>query len=114
MVGSPSQIWQIPNGEKVVINFNNSFQPTGPGSEKFRRIVGKLVRSGKFVDIRTKSWKKVPLQKKEELWSALMVWNTETHRHTHTRTHTHTHARTHARARAHTHTHTKFNFLFLM
>jgi hypothetical protein len=95
-VGGPSQIWQIPNGEKVVINFNNSFQPTGPGSEKFRRIVGKLVRSENFVDIRTKSWKKVPLQKKEELWSSLMVWNTHTHTHTHT------------------HTYRKFNFLFLI
>jgi hypothetical protein len=81
-VGGPSQIWQIPNGEKVVINFNNSFQPTGPGNEKFRRIAGKLVRSEKFVDMKnSKSWKNVPLQKKEELWSALMVWNTHTHTH---------------------------------
>jgi hypothetical protein len=72
-VGGVSQIWQIPNRERVLISYNNSFQPTGPGSEKFSRIAGKLVRSGKFVDIRTKSWKKVPLQKKEEIWSALMV-----------------------------------------
>jgi hypothetical protein len=74
-VGGPSQIWQIPNGERVVINFNNSFQPIGPGSEKFTRIARKLVWSGKFVDIRTKNLKKVPLQKKDEIWSALMVWN---------------------------------------
>jgi hypothetical protein len=51
-----------------VINFNNSiFQPTGPDNEKFRKIAGKLVRSGKFVGIRTKNLKNVPLQKKEEI-----------------------------------------------
>jgi hypothetical protein len=75
-MASPNEIWQLPEGEKVIIEFNNQFQPIGPGSEKFRRIAGNLIKNGKFVDFRTKHWRKVPKQNKEDLWTALMVWNT--------------------------------------
>jgi hypothetical protein len=42
-------IWHIPEGERVVVQFNTSHQPIGQGSEKFRRIAGKIIRNGQFV-----------------------------------------------------------------
>jgi hypothetical protein len=49
--------WHIPEGEMIVIQFNPAYQPTGPGSEKFRRICGK----------------KLPPKGKEDIWITLTV-----------------------------------------
>ncbi|XP_062170564.1 uncharacterized protein LOC133876304 [Alnus glutinosa] len=69
-IGSPKDIWHIPAGEKVVIEFNTLYQPTGPGVEKFRRICGKIIRNGRFVHLHG-NWRKLPLEGKEDMWCTL-------------------------------------------
>lgn len=71
-VGTTNDIWTIPEGEKIVLEFNTQWQPTGTSGLKFRRLVGQYVRSGKFITIREKNWKLIPRQQKENLWTALM------------------------------------------
>jgi hypothetical protein len=65
-------IWHLPEGERVVVQFNLSFQPIGPGSEKFRRIAGKIIRNGRFVKL-SGNWRKLPMERKEDMWTTLMV-----------------------------------------
>jgi hypothetical protein len=65
-------IWHIPDGERVVVQFNTSHQPIGNGGRKFTRIAGKVVRNGRFVPLRG-NWRKLPNAPKDEMWSAIMV-----------------------------------------
>jgi hypothetical protein len=75
-VGSPTALWTIPAGEKVVIDFNATWQPVGTSGMKFSRLGAKYVRSGKFVGLGAQNWRKIPPQAKEDLWAALMVCKT--------------------------------------
>lgn len=50
-VGGPHDICAIPKEEKVVVKFNRSWQPMTTSEMKFRRLVGKYIRSGQFVGI---------------------------------------------------------------
>jgi hypothetical protein len=72
-VATTNDMWTIPEGEKIVLEFNTDWQPTGTSGLKFRRLAGQYIRSGKFVTIREKNWKLIPRQQKEDLWAALMV-----------------------------------------
>jgi hypothetical protein len=65
--------WDIPNGQRVVCEYNNASQPVGFSALKFRRMTGKIIRSGNYVRIRD-DWAKVPQCTKEDIWDALMVW----------------------------------------
>jgi hypothetical protein len=59
-------------GKRVVIQFNSAYQPTSPGSEKFRRICGKIIRNGQFVQLHG-NWWKLPTKGKEDMWRTLTV-----------------------------------------
>ena len=65
--------WDIPNGQRVVCEYNNAAQPVGFSALKFRRMTGKIIRSGNYVRIRD-NWAKVPQRIKEDIWDALMVY----------------------------------------
>jgi hypothetical protein len=65
-------IWHIPEGERVVVQFNPSHQPIGLGSEKFKRIAGKIVRNGRFVQLHG-NWRTLPTEGKDDMWRTLMV-----------------------------------------
>jgi hypothetical protein len=56
--------WLIPDEEKVILEFNKVWQPTGTNGLKFRRLAGKYVRYGQFVDLHTPYWKTFMLHKK--------------------------------------------------
>lgn len=66
-VPSPSDVWRISEGERVVLKCNRSSLPIGTVGLKFRRLGAKLVRSGKFYDFRTPNWRKVPRQRKQDI-----------------------------------------------
>jgi hypothetical protein len=72
-IGGPHHIWAIPTKEKVVVDFNMSWQPTAIRGIKFRRLGGKYIRSGKFVGISNPNWKRIAKQKKEDTWTMQMV-----------------------------------------
>jgi hypothetical protein len=75
-VGSPNAFWTIPAEEKVVVDFNATWQPVGTSGMKFRRLGARYVRTGKFVGLSAPNWRKVDPQLKEDLWAALMVCKT--------------------------------------
>lgn len=72
-VPKPSDIWRLGKDERVMIEFNRTFQPVGPGSTKLRRIAGMLIRSGHFACLEVKDWRTVDPQPKEDIWTILMV-----------------------------------------
>lgn len=72
-VGGPNDIWAIPTGENVVVEFNMSWQPTATSRMKFGRLGDKYVRSGKFMGISDPHWKRIPKQNKEDIWIRLIV-----------------------------------------
>jgi hypothetical protein len=43
--------WPIPDEEKVILEFNKVWQPMGTSGLKFRRLAGKYVLAGQFVDL---------------------------------------------------------------
>jgi hypothetical protein len=55
-----------------VIEFNEGCQPIGPGSENLRSLGGKLIRSRQFSEL---NWRRVSIQKNEDIWATLMVGN---------------------------------------
>ena len=65
-------LWDIPFGQRVVAEYNNSWQPVGMYALKLRRMTGSTIKSGNFVKLRD-DWTQVPLRKKEDIWDALMV-----------------------------------------
>jgi hypothetical protein len=65
-------IWHIPKGERVVVQFNPAHQPIDPGSENFRRIARKIIRNDRFVQLNG-NWQKLLMEGKEDMWRTLMV-----------------------------------------
>jgi hypothetical protein len=72
-VPSPTDVWRIPEVEKVVLRCTRLGLPVGIAGMKFHRLGAKLVRSGKFCDFHTCDWRKVPTQQKQDIWDAFMV-----------------------------------------
>jgi hypothetical protein len=56
----------------VIAQFMGSAQPIGRNGCRWRRTIGKMVRSGLFIWI-SDDWKKVSQEKKEIFFIALMV-----------------------------------------
>jgi hypothetical protein len=72
IVTDPPSYWEIPPGKKIALQFNNSYQPLGLSTEKFRRSYDKLIRTGSLVHMRDE-WGNVDPIKRQRLWEALMV-----------------------------------------
>ncbi|KAK7293384.1 hypothetical protein RJT34_16249 [Clitoria ternatea] len=61
-------VWLLELGDKVVVPWDGA-QPTGtPTSSLLTHFLGLLVRGGKYFPISFKTWKKVPLNFKDEAW----------------------------------------------
>jgi hypothetical protein len=65
-------LWDIPFDQRVVAEYNKSWQPVGMYALKLRRMTGNIVKSGSFIKLRD-NWREVPLCTKEDVWDALMV-----------------------------------------
>jgi hypothetical protein len=72
IVTDPALYWEIPPGKKIVLQFNNSYQPLGLGAGKFRRNCNKLIRTRPFVHMQDE-WGNVDPIRRQCLWEALMV-----------------------------------------
>ena len=73
-VSDSHKLYSIPDGKRVVAEFIGMWQPVGRSGSKWQRTTGKMVRKGLFIRI-SDDWKKVPLEKKELFFDALMVCN---------------------------------------
>jgi hypothetical protein len=65
-------LWDIPFGQRVVAEYNQSWQPVGMYALKLRRMTGNIVKSENFIKLQD-NWREVPLRTKEDVWDALMV-----------------------------------------
>jgi hypothetical protein len=59
-------LWDIPFGQRVVAEYNKSWQPVGMYVLKLLRMTGNTVKSKNFVKLRD-DWREVPLRKKEDV-----------------------------------------------
>jgi hypothetical protein len=66
-------LWPFPDGERVILEFNEVWQPVGTSGAKFSRVAGQYIRSGSFVGLSDPDWRNIPNNLKEALWEALMV-----------------------------------------
>jgi hypothetical protein len=71
-VSDSHKLYSIPDGKQVIMEFTGMWQPVGRSGCKWWWTTGKMVKNGLFVRI-SDDWKKVPLEKKELLFDALMV-----------------------------------------
>jgi hypothetical protein len=65
-VGSPTALWTILTGEKVV-DYNATWQLVGTSGLKFSQLGVKYIRIRKFVGLSAPNWRKIPPQAKEDL-----------------------------------------------
>jgi hypothetical protein len=59
-VKDPYKLYSIPNGKRVIVEFNGMWQIVGKSGGKWRRMTGKMIRHGTFIRI-SDDWKNVPL-----------------------------------------------------
>ncbi|XP_062162130.1 uncharacterized protein LOC133869188 [Alnus glutinosa] len=71
VIDDPARNWVLPRGKKVVLQYNAAIQPVGRACNRFRREVGKMIRSGSYIHMRDE-WARVNRQIKQAMWNALM------------------------------------------
>ncbi|GMJ14409.1 hypothetical protein HRI_005110100 [Hibiscus trionum] len=64
-------IWELPEGQRVNVKFNNLYQPVGEESTCLGRFIGTMVRKAEFAPISRLNWHEMPNSKKEEMWSTI-------------------------------------------
>nr|GEX11902.1 transposase, Ptta/En/Spm [Tanacetum cinerariifolium] len=63
------EIWNLASDEKVLVTFNELCQPIGDEGNELTNFLGTLVRMPQHIRIHYPEWKKVPKEKKDDLWS---------------------------------------------
>ncbi|KAI8557091.1 hypothetical protein RHMOL_Rhmol05G0307700 [Rhododendron molle] len=66
-----SDIWNLPPGKKVVVDFNATCLPVGEEGGVFNRFIGTVARKPHLCPINCKSWYVVPNHYKEDCWSII-------------------------------------------
>ncbi|KAI8541006.1 hypothetical protein RHMOL_Rhmol08G0029300 [Rhododendron molle] len=66
-----SDIWNLPPGKKVVVDFNATCLPVGEEGGVFNRFIGTVARKPHLCPINCKSWHVVPNHYKEDCWSII-------------------------------------------
>ncbi|GJY67958.1 retrovirus-related pol polyprotein from transposon TNT 1-94 [Tanacetum coccineum] len=63
------EIWNLASDEKVLVTFNELCQPIGDEGNELTNFLGTLVRMPQHIRIHYPKWRKVPKEKKDDLWS---------------------------------------------
>lgn len=58
---------------KIVVTFNKFGKPVGEEGNELTQFLGTLVRMADHVGIQYDDWRKVPIQKKEDMYSIVKV-----------------------------------------
>jgi hypothetical protein len=67
------KLWDIPDGQRIVCEYNPTSQPVGQSTSKVRWMTSLIIRSGNYIRI-SDEWKDVLECTKEDIWDALMVY----------------------------------------
>ena len=68
-----SDVWNLPVGKKIVLNFNGAFQPIDKEAGIFSRFIGTVARKPHLCPIKYLTWRKLPMDYKEECWKIIEV-----------------------------------------
>ncbi|KAL7617787.1 hypothetical protein Lser_V15G02760 [Lactuca serriola] len=64
-----SETWKMNSTQRIVVTFNNFGKPVGDEGNELVQYLGMLVRMADHVSIEYSDWRKVPIQKKEDMYS---------------------------------------------
>nr|KAJ0195960.1 hypothetical protein LSAT_V11C700383990 [Lactuca sativa] len=64
-----SETWKMNSTQRIVVTFNNFGKPVGDEGNELVQYLGTLVRMADHVSIEYSDWRKVPIQKKEDMYS---------------------------------------------
>nr|GEW00583.1 hypothetical protein [Tanacetum cinerariifolium] len=67
------EIWNLASDEKVLVTFNELCQPIGDEGNELTNFLRTLVRMPQHIGIHYPKWRKVPKEKKNDLWSIANV-----------------------------------------
>lgn len=67
------EIWDLASDEQILVTFNELCQPIGDEGNELKNFLGTLVRMPQHIGIHYPEWRKVPKEKKEDLWSIIKV-----------------------------------------
>ncbi|PWA65519.1 hypothetical protein CTI12_AA337240 [Artemisia annua] len=65
------EIWNLASDEQILVTFNELCQPIGDEGNELTNFLGTLVRMPQHIGINYPEWRKVPKEKKEDLWSII-------------------------------------------
>ena len=68
-----SDVWNLPVGKKIVLTFNGVFQPVDEKAGIFSRFIGTIARKPHLCPIKYLTWRKLPMDYKEECWKIIEV-----------------------------------------
>ncbi|KAJ9562174.1 hypothetical protein OSB04_007334 [Centaurea solstitialis] len=64
-----AETWKMNGNQKIIVNFDNFGKPVGDEGNELVQFLGTLVRMADHVSIEYSDWRKVPMQKKEDMYS---------------------------------------------
>ncbi|KAI3783833.1 hypothetical protein L1987_42921 [Smallanthus sonchifolius] len=64
-----AETWKMNSTQRIVVTFNKFEKPVGDEGNELVQYLGTLVRMADHVSIEYSDWRKVPMQKKEDMYS---------------------------------------------
>ena len=68
-----TETWNMSSSQKIVVTFNRFGKPVGDEGNELVQYLGTLVRMANHVGIDYDDWRKIPIQKKEDMYSMVKV-----------------------------------------
>ncbi|WVY98047.1 hypothetical protein V8G54_030198 [Vigna mungo] len=62
-----NDIWNLPLNERIIVHWNEEYQPIGDGGGLLNRFLGSVARNFKAFPICYSTWKKIPKDYKEDI-----------------------------------------------
>ncbi|KAF5814585.1 hypothetical protein HanXRQr2_Chr03g0112751 [Helianthus annuus] len=69
-----AEIWKMDSTKRIAVTFNKSGKPVGAEANELAQFLGTLARMADHVSIEYSDWRKVPIQKKEDMYSLVKVY----------------------------------------
>ena len=66
-------MWNLSNSHKILVTFNQFNKPIGDEGNELTQYIGTLVRMAVHVGIDYDDWRKVPIDKKEDMYTMVKV-----------------------------------------
>lgn len=68
-----SDIWNLPSNQRIMLKYNNYFQPVDKEGSILHRFMGTVVRKPNLAPIDYLSWRKMDVKYKNSCWEILEV-----------------------------------------